>query len=64
MKVNQINIEKNMSVSDLVNQFDKSGVLGAGRVGRACNVLTDMINDDDMKVYDTWRHEKHRHTDD
>lgn len=51
MKVNQINIEKNMSVSDLVNQFDKSGVLGAGRVGRACNVLTDMINDDDMKVF-------------
>jgi deoxyhypusine synthase len=50
MKVNQINIEKNMSVSDLINQFDKSGVLGAGRVGRACNVLTDMINDDDMKV--------------
>lgn len=51
MKVNQINIEKNMTVSDLVNQFDKSGVLGAGRVGRACNVLTDMINDDDMKVF-------------
>ena len=51
MKVNQINIEKNMSISDLVNQFDKSGVLGAGRVGRACNVLTDMINDDDMKVF-------------
>ena len=51
MKVNQINIEKNMSVSDLINQFDKSGVLGAGRVGRACNVLTDMINDDDMKVF-------------
>jgi deoxyhypusine synthase len=40
-----------MSVSDLINQFDKSGVLGAGRVGRACNVLTDMINDDDMKVF-------------
>ena len=51
MKVNQINIEKNMSVSDLINQFDKSGVVGAGRVGRACNVLTDMINDDDMKVF-------------
>lgn len=40
-----------MKVSDLVNEFDKSGVLGAGRVGRACNILTDMIQDEDMKVF-------------
>ena len=40
-----------MKVSDLVDEFDRSGVLGAGRVGRACNILTDMIQDDDMKVF-------------
>ena len=51
MKVNQINIDSNMNVLDLLNEFDKSGVLGAGSVARACNVLTDMIKDDDMKVF-------------
>ena len=51
MKVNQINISKDMKISDLVNQFDRSGVLGAGRVARATNVLADMIQDEDMKVF-------------
>ena len=51
MKVNPINISNCMKVSDLVDEFDKSGVLGAGRVGRACNILTDMIQDEDMKVF-------------
>ena len=51
MKVNPINVTKDMKVSDLVNEFARSGVLGAGRVGRACNILTDMIQDKDMKVF-------------
>ena len=51
MKVNQINIKKDMTISDLINQFDNSGVLGAGKVGRACNVMVDMIQDEDMKVF-------------
>ena len=51
MKVSPINVTKDMKVSDLVNEFDRSGVLGAGRVGRACNILTDMIQDKDMKVF-------------
>ena len=51
MKVNQINVDSSMSVSDLMNQFDESGVLGAGRVARACNILADMIQDDDMSVF-------------
>ncbi len=51
MKVNPINVTNHMKVSDLINEFDKSGVLGAGRVGRACNILTDMIQDEDMKVF-------------
>ncbi len=51
MKVNQINVDSNMKVLDLLNEFDKSGVLGAGSVARACNVLTDMIQDSEMKVF-------------
>ena len=51
MKVNQINVENDMSVLDLLNQFDESGVLGAGRVARACNILADMIQDDDMNIF-------------
>ena len=51
MKVNPINVTNHMKVSDLIDEFDKSGVLGAGRVVRACNILTDMIQDEDMKVF-------------
>ena len=51
MKVNPINVDNGMKVSDLVDQFDKSGVLGAGRVSRACNILTEMIKDEDMNVF-------------
>ena len=51
MKVNQINVFEDMTVSDLLNQFDESGVLGAGRVARACNILADMISDEDMSVF-------------
>ena len=51
MKVNQINVNQDMKVSDLLNQFDESGVLGAGKVARACNILVDMILDEDMSVF-------------
>ncbi len=51
MKVNQINVESNMGVSDLIDNFDASGVLGAGRVARARNILVDMIQDEDMNVF-------------
>jgi deoxyhypusine synthase len=51
MKVNQVNVDNGMKVIDLINQFDESGVLGAGRVARACNILTDMIQDEDMNVF-------------
>ena len=51
MKVKQINVTQDMKIIDLINQFDDSGVLGAGKVGRACNILTEMIRDEDMKVF-------------
>lgn len=51
MRVNQINVDNSMRVIDLIDQFDQSGVLGAGRVARACNILTEMIQDEDMSVF-------------
>ena len=51
MKVDQLKLKKDMTVSELMEQFDKSGVLGAGRVARASNLLVDMINDEDMDIF-------------
>ena len=51
MRVNQIKVDKGMKIIDLIDQFDQSGVLGAGRVARTCNVLADMIQDEDMSVF-------------
>ena len=51
MKVDQLKLKKEMTVSELIEQFDKSGVLGAGRVARASNLLVDMINDEDMDIF-------------
>lgn len=51
MKVNQMNIVADMKVSQLIDQFDRSGVLGAGRVARACDLLAQMIEDKDTNVF-------------
>lgn len=51
MKVNQLKLKKGMTVSELMEQYDNSGVLGAGRVARASNLLVDMINDKDMDIF-------------
>ena len=50
-KVNQLEIKADMKVSELIEQFDKSGVLGSGRVARASNILCDMIEDEEMNVF-------------
>lgn len=46
-----MNVKKDMHVSDLIDEFSSSGVLGAGRVGRSCELLADMLANDDMKVF-------------
>ena len=51
MKVNQLRIKKDMKVSELLDQFDSSGVLGSGRVARASNLITRMIEDEDMGIF-------------
>ena len=50
-KVNQLEIKADMKVSELIEQFDKSGVLGSGRVARASNILANMIKDEEMNVF-------------
>lgn len=50
-KVTQLTVKEDMKVSELIEQFDKSGVLGSGRVARASNILADMITDEDMNVF-------------
>ena len=51
MKVNQIDVKENMTVTNLIDQFSDSGVLGAGRVARARDLLVDMIKDDDYSIF-------------
>ena len=51
MKVNQMTVKKDMKVSELMDQFTNSGVLGAGRIARASDLLVKMINDDDMDIF-------------
>jgi len=46
-----MNIKKDMKVIELLDEFSFSGVLGAGRVGRSCELLTSMLLDNDMKVF-------------
>ncbi|WP_409199480.1 deoxyhypusine synthase [Methanobrevibacter sp. DSM 116169] len=51
MEINQLNIKKDMKVSELIGEFESSGVLGSGRVANSCNILANMINDEDMGVF-------------
>ncbi len=51
MKVSQINIKKDMTITELIDQFGESGVLGAGRVARARDLLTNMIKDEDYNIF-------------
>lgn len=46
-----MNINEDMKIIDIIEEFSSSGVLGAGRVGRACELLADMISSEDMKVF-------------
>lgn len=50
-KVEHIKINKDMKVSELVEAMQKSGVMGAGKVGDASKIFLDMVNDGDCKVF-------------
>ncbi|OED30060.1 deoxyhypusine synthase [Methanosphaera sp. WGK6] len=51
MKVKHLEITKNMSISEFMNQLDESGVLGAGRIAHATNLLADSMKDEDTKIF-------------
>jgi deoxyhypusine synthase len=46
-----MNIKKKMSVIQIIDEFENSGVLGAGKVAKACKLLSNMIIDQDMKIF-------------
>lgn len=51
MKINHINIREKMSVLEIIEEMGKSGVLGAGRLYRATELLSQIISDEDMAVF-------------
>lgn len=51
MKIKHLKITKDMKISDFINQLDQSGVLGAGRISKATNLLADSFKDPDTKVF-------------
>ncbi|MCK4927152.1 MAG: deoxyhypusine synthase, partial [Candidatus Aenigmarchaeota archaeon] len=50
-KVHHIKTEKMMTCGKLVEQMEKSGVMGAGKVAKATKVLEDMIRDKECTVF-------------
>lgn len=51
MKVKHLEITSNMTIADFMKQLDESGVLGAGRISHATNILADSIMDEDTKIF-------------
>ncbi|MBI3034880.1 deoxyhypusine synthase [Candidatus Woesearchaeota archaeon] len=49
--VNHIKIRKTLTVNELIKQMGSSGVLGAGRLGKAVNICEAMLNDRQCKVF-------------
>lgn len=49
--VTQIKLKPGMTVNQLIQEFDKSGCFGAGRLSTACDILEKMIRDDECTIY-------------
>ena len=49
--VDHVKLKKSMSVNDLAIAMKSSGVLGAGRLGKAVDICEAMIKDKDCKVF-------------
>ncbi|MFC1705101.1 deoxyhypusine synthase [Nanoarchaeota archaeon] len=49
--VKQVNTKEGMKVNELVREMEKSGVMGAGRIGRASDVWESMVKDKECKVF-------------
>ncbi len=51
MKIKHIEIKNKMTVLDLIEEMGKSGVLGAGKLAKATNLLADSIKDEDTAIF-------------
>ena len=49
--VKQIHLRPKMSVNDLANEMKKTGVLGAGKIGEAAELVAEMFADPDYTVF-------------
>ena len=49
--VKQVRLQTGMSVNDLVNEMRSTGVLGAGKLGEACDLVTEMLSNPDYTVF-------------
>lgn len=49
--VRQMQLRPNMSVNQLVSEMKAAGVLGAGKIGEATEVITEMFKDSDYTVF-------------
>ena len=50
-KVEHIKLSNGMSVSELITSMNKSGVMGAGKIGKAAEILSEMFNEKECKVF-------------
>ena len=50
-RVEHMRLRKDMSVNELVEQMDATGVLGAGKVGQASALIAEMFSDSDYTVF-------------
>lgn len=51
MKIDQMEIDDDMTITQLIGEMGKSGVLGAGRMYRATKLLAEILQDDDTAVF-------------
>lgn len=50
-KVKHMQLEAKMTVDKLVEEMNAAGVLGAGRIGKATELVTEMFSDQDCTVF-------------
>lgn len=46
-----VKLKKDMTVNQLVKEFDRSGVMGAGRLADAVNIYERMVKDKDCRIF-------------
>lgn len=51
MQVKHLEIKEDMTINEFIKQLEDSGVLGAGRIAHATNLLANSIKDPDTKVF-------------